>query len=112
MFPAATAAPVPRIVTRRGIFAVFPSAFKFGYVLTRFLTVCHDIRDGPWGEGAVESRSLKGALRFGQSPTTIANTIHFGPTRLDGIPHVCHGPSRPSTDERGHRAAFRTRLCT
>ena len=47
MFPAATATPVPRNVTRRGILAIFLSAFKFGYVLTRFLTVYHGIRDGP-----------------------------------------------------------------
>ena len=77
----------------RGILALF----QFLLDLTTFsnglswpLTVCGTGRDG---SQVVDSRRLKGAIRFGPfGPRSItdASTLPPGPSRFDGVPRVSH----------------------
>ena len=93
MFPAATAATFARKVVHRAISAFFQ--FLLGLVtfsngLSRPLTVCGTGRDG---SKVVDSRRLKGAVRFGPfGPRFItdASTLPPGPSRSDGAPRVSH----------------------
>ena len=91
MFPAATAATFARNVVHRGILALFQFLLglaTFSNGLSRPLTVCGTGRDG---SQVVDSRRLKGAVRFGLfGPRSItdASTLPPGPSRSDGVPRV------------------------
>ena len=93
MFPAATAATFARNVVHREILALFqflsgPAMFSNG--LSRPLTVSGTGRDG---SQVVDSRRLKGAVRFGPfGPRSItdASTLPPGPPWCDGVPRVSH----------------------
>ena len=93
MFPAANAATFARNVVHRGILELFQ--FLLGLVtfsngLLKPLTVCGMGRDG---SQVVDSRRLKGAVRFGPfGPRSIkdASTLPPGTSRSDGVPRVSH----------------------
>ena len=82
MFPSATAATFARNVVHRGILALCQFLLglaTFSNGLSRPLTVCGTGRDG---SQVVDSRRLKGAVRFGPfSPRSItdASTLPPGP---------------------------------
>ena len=90
MFPAATFA---RDVVHRGILALFQFLLGFATFsngLSRPHMVCGTGRDG---SQVVDSRRLKGAVRFGPfGPRSItdASTLLPGPSRSDGVPRVFH----------------------
>ena len=90
MFPAATFA---RNVVHRGILALFQFLLvfaTFSNCLSRPLTVCGTGRDG---SQVVNSRRLKGVVRygpFGPRSITDASTLPPGPSRSDEVPRVSH----------------------
>ena len=88
-----TAATFVRNVVHRGILALFQILLglaTFSNGLSRPHTVCGTGRDG---SQVVDSRRLKGVVRFGPfGPRSItdASTLPPGPSRSDGVPHVSH----------------------
>ena len=58
----------------RGILAIFCSIFKVRWVLLRFLTVCHGVRDGP----CVEGTRLLHPGSEAQKRTAVWPTIYHG----------------------------------
>ena len=90
MFPAATAATFARNVVHREILALFQFLLglaTFANGLSRPLTACGTGRDG---SQVVDSRRLKGAVRFGPRFITDVSTLPRGPSRPDGVPRVSH----------------------
>ena len=104
MFPAATAATFARNVVHRGILALFQfllglatvsnglSLYAGRAVTGRRWLIPGGCGTGRDGSQVVDSRRLKGAIRFGPRSITDrpTSTLPRGPSRSDGVPRVFH----------------------